>query len=142
MNIFFDTSVIVEVDRNSGAVISLLKKLVSQGHELLISTVTVAEILTGSYLRKDARDAVLKAKDILNQFTWKELDGAAAEKAAQLYAYLIVEKKEASVEYADVLIAATFLSSHADALITLNTKDFVVFPPIKDTVFRPEEFKK
>lgn len=142
MNLFFDTSILVELDRSNQAIAALLQRLVRQGDELFISTVTVAEIFTGSYLRKDMREAALKAKAILNQFTWKELDGATAETVAQLYAYLLIEKKEASVEYADVLIAATFLSSRCDAFITLNAKDFTVFPPLQGKVFRPEEFPR
>ena len=79
MKILFDSSIIVEIDRQNEQVITILKDLVNKKHELIISTITVSEILTGSYLRKDSEEAVVKAKEILNQFTWKDFDNESAE---------------------------------------------------------------
>lgn len=140
MKILLDTSIIVDIDRNNTSVVSLLKKIVEKGDEFVISTVTVAEILTGSYLRRDAKEAVQKAKEVLNQCQWKNVDGETAEKIAQLYSLLLVEKKEQQIEYPDVIIAATFFTSHCDILLTRNKKDFVLFPILKEKVFTPEEF--
>jgi len=64
MRVLLDTSVIVDVDRGKKEVIDVCRKL-TMGHEALISTVTVSEILTGSYLRKDYMKAVAKAKKVL-----------------------------------------------------------------------------
>lgn len=139
MKLLFDTSILVEVDRHNEQTVKLLEKLAEQ-EELFISTITVAEILTGSNLRKDAPLALLKAKEILNQFIWIEVDGDVAETVAKLYSYLLLEKKEKSIEYPDVLIAASLLSIRGEALITLNKKDFQLFPHIKEKVFTPEEF--
>ena len=140
MKILFDTSIIVEIDRHNSSVIKALKEWTEEGHELLVSTITVSEILTGSYLRKDINVSVLTAKEILNQFIWHEINGETAEKAAKLFSYLIIEKKLESIEYPDVLIGASFLSSGSDALITLNKKDFMILPGLKDKVFTIEEF--
>lgn len=52
---------------------------------------TVSEILTGSYLRRDYTKAVGKAKKVLGQFSWVNLDGVVAEKIALLNAYLITD---------------------------------------------------
>ncbi|MDP3640207.1 MAG: type II toxin-antitoxin system VapC family toxin [Nanoarchaeota archaeon] len=139
MKMVVDTSVLVEIDRHKEQTIRLLQKLAEQ-EELFISTVTVAEILTGAHLRKDASQALLKAKEVLNQFLWVDVDGEVADIVAKLYAFLLFEKKEKSIEYPDVLIAATFLSLHGDILLTLNKKDFQVFPQLKEKVCTPEEF--
>ena len=139
MRILFDSSIIVEIDRQNEQVINLLKKLVIKKHELIISTITVSEILTGSYLRKDSEEAVIKAREVLNQFNWKEFDNECAENSAKLLAFLIVEKKEKSVDYPDILIASTFMTLNCDYLITLNKKDFIVFPKIREFVLDYKE---
>ncbi len=142
MRILFDTSIIVEIDRQNKEIVNFLKFLSEKGEELVISTVTVSEILTGSYLRKDSKEAAIKAKEILNQFIWKEIDGKTAEISAKLFSYLIVEKMIESIEYPDVLIAASSLSTNSDYLITLNKKDFGLFPSLKDKIYTPTEFKE
>lgn len=140
MRVLLDTSVIVEIDRLNKDVLALLKELTSKNVELVVSTVTISEILTGSYLSKRAKKAVLEAKKILSQFLWIDLDGEVAEKTGKLLAYLIIEGK--MVEYQDVVIAATFFASHSDYLITLNKSHFLVFPKLKGKVFTPVEFRK
>jgi len=139
MRILVDTSVIVEIDRQNKETVELLKSLVEKNIELVISAITVSEILTGSYLRRDVRESLITAKEILNQFLWIDFDGEVAEKTGQLLAYLIAEKK--SIEYQDAGIAATFFVSHSDYLLTLNKKHFLVFPHLEGKVFSPSEFK-
>ncbi len=139
MKVLIDTSLIVDIDRQKKETVELFKKLAVDGTtEMVISAVTVSEILTGAYLKKDVKTSVLTAKEILNQFIWISLDGEVAEKTGQLLAYLLAEKKE--IGYQDTAIAASFLVSRSDYLLTLNKKDFVVFPALKDKVFSPEEF--
>ncbi len=140
MRILLDTSILVEVDRKNEKAIALLQKIIENGDELIISTVTVAEILTGSYLHHDPKTAITKAKEVLNQCIWKEIDGETAEIAAQLYSHLFLEKKQEQIEYPDVLIAATFFSSGSDVLLTLNVKDFILFEALKEKVYTPEAF--
>lgn len=142
MKILVDTSVIVEIDRHNKRIASLLKRLVERGDELIISTVTVAEILTGARLRRDADQATKKAKEILNQFIWCNADGDAAEVAAYLYSGLYATHNENSIEFQDVLIGATALSVHADVILTLNKKDFLLLSPVQHRVRTPEEFEK
>ncbi len=140
MRVLLDTSIIVEIDRHNEKVLNLLKKLAEKNVEVVISTVTISEILTGSYLKKDFKKAVLEAKKILSQFLWFDLDGEMAEKTAQLLSYLILEGKP--IEYQDVVIAATFFISRSDYLLTLNKDHFKIFPDIKNKVFTPEEFNE
>ncbi|TAL45685.1 MAG: PIN domain-containing protein, partial [Chitinophagaceae bacterium] len=92
MKIAVDTSVIVEIDRGNESVANLLKSIVEKNTTLVISSVTVSEILTGSYLTKDPKKSIQAAKEVLGQFVWIELDGQIAEKTAQILAYLISEK--------------------------------------------------
>ncbi|MFB6245179.1 MAG: hypothetical protein ABEJ03_02420 [Candidatus Nanohaloarchaea archaeon] len=43
MKLFFDSSVIVDIDRGREQTVSLMKKLTEGGNSFLISSVTVAE---------------------------------------------------------------------------------------------------
>lgn len=142
MKILCDTSIIVEIDRHNEKTVHLLQKLIEKGHELLVSTITVSEILTGSYLTKDVKTSVSTAKEILNQFSWNDFDGETAEVSSKLFSYLVLQKKQNDIEYPDVLIAAAFISKHCDSLLTLNKKDFVIFPNIEKFVYTPEELMK
>ena len=76
--VLVDTSIIVDVDRGREDVIELCKQLTST-NSAFISTVSVSEILTGSYLRKDYAVAVNKAKKVLSQFRWVSLSGDIAK---------------------------------------------------------------
>mgnify|MGYP001615889171 CR=1 FL=1 len=140
MNVVLDTSVIVEIDRKNQDTILVIKKLIDKNHEILVSTVTISEILTGSYLRRDFEKAVEEAKRILGQFLWIDLDASVAEKTAQYIAYLIAEDK--TIEYQDVAIAATFKVTDADYLLTLNKAHFELLPDLKGRVYEPKEFAK
>lgn len=140
MNILLDTSVIVEIDRRNDDVIKLIKKLIEKDHKIFISTVTVSEILAGSYLKKDFEKAVLEAKRILGQFLWVDLDGKIAEKTGQYISYLLSEDR--SIGYPDTAIAASCFIADCNYLLTLNKKDFIVFPELKTRVYEPKEFIK
>ena len=111
--VFVDTSIIVDVDRGKQDVIDLCKQLTST-NSALISTVSVSEILTGAYLRKDYKAAIKKAEKVLSQFRWVTLNGEAAKLVAELNAYLI--SKGQPIEYPDVAIAASFLLERCDVL--------------------------
>lgn len=140
MRIVLDTSVIVEIDRKNEDIIRIIKKLIENDHSILVSTITISEILTGSYLRKDFKRAVSEAKRILGQFLWIDLDAEIAEKTAQYLAYLITEGK--IIEYQDIAIAATFKITDSDYLLTLNKSHFQAIPELKNKIFEPREFAK
>jgi predicted nucleic acid-binding protein len=135
--VFVDTSIIVDVDRGKQDVIELCKKLTST-NRAFISTVSVSEILTGSYLRKDYKAAIKKAERVLGQFRWVPLNGEAAKLVAELNAYLI--SKGQPIEYQDVAIAASFLIEGCDVLLTENKEHFERLPNLKDKVMTPKEF--
>jgi predicted nucleic acid-binding protein len=135
--VFVDTSIIVDVDRGKEDVIELCKRLTST-NSAFISTVSVSEILTGAYLRKDYKVAVKKAEKVLNQFRWVTLNGEAAKLVAELNAYLI--SKGQPIEYQDVAIAASFLFECCNVLLTENKEHFERLPNLKGKVMTPKEF--
>jgi len=129
LKIVLDTSILVEVDRKNEAAVRLCKKITRQ-QEVYISTVTVAEILTGSYLRSEA--AVKKARRVLGQFHWIEIDGTIADKIAQITAYLMTVGK--MIEFQDVVIAATALVLNAHRFVTQNPDHFKRIPKLSGIV--------
>ena len=135
--VFVDTSIIVDVDRGKEDVIELCKRLTTT-NSAFISTVSISEILTGSYLRKDYKTAIKKAEKVLGQFRWVPLNGEAAKLVAELNAYLI--SKGQPIEYQDVAIAASFLMQGCDILLTENKEHFERLPNLKGKVMTPKEF--
>lgn len=136
MRVLIDTSILIDVDRGRKETIQVCRELTAN-HEALVSTVTVSEILTGSYLKSDYVKAVKKAKRILGQFTWVDLNGVIAEKIARLNAYLITEGQP--IEYQDQAIAASCLATKSDILLTKNKKHFTRIPTLQGKVLTPEE---
>ncbi|MCW3983217.1 MAG: type II toxin-antitoxin system VapC family toxin [Candidatus Bathyarchaeota archaeon] len=135
--VLVDTSIIVDVDRGKQEVINLCKQLTSTNNAF-ISTVSVSEILTGSYLRRDYSAAIKKAEKVLDQFRWVPLNGEVAKIVAELNAYLI--SKGQPIEYQDVAIAACFLAEGCDILLTENKDHFDRLPNLKGKVLTPKEF--
>ena len=140
MKVVLDTSIIVEIDRKNSRAIKTIKNLIGNNHDILVSSVTISEILAGSYLRKDFERAVQEAKRLLGQFLWIDFDARIAEKTAQYIAYLITEGK--IIEYQDIAIAATFKAEDADYLLTQNKTHFESLPDLKGKVCSLAEFEK
>jgi predicted nucleic acid-binding protein len=134
--VFVDTSIIVDVDRGKKDAIELCR-LLTRTNSALISTVTVSEILTGSYLRNDYKTALGKAEKVLGEFTWVSLDGEIARLVAELNAYLI--SNGLPIEYEDVAIAASCLSTGCEILLTENKDHFARIPKLKSKVKTPKE---
>jgi predicted nucleic acid-binding protein len=135
--VFVDTSIIVDVDRGKQDVIEFCKQLTST-NSALISIVSVSEILTGAYLRKDYKSTVKKAEKVLSQFRWVTLNAEVAKIVAELNAYLI--SKGQPIVYQDVAIAASFLMECCDVLLTENKDHFERLPNLKGKVTTPKEF--
>jgi predicted nucleic acid-binding protein len=140
MKIMVDTSIIVEIDRQNRNVVEILRDLIRKNFDLVISIITVSEILAGSYLNKDPRKSVIRGKEVLNQFEWIEFDGEVAEKTGEMTAHLISKGK--MVEFQDIIIAASFVTSHSDYLLTLNKKHFDRFPQLQKKVKNVNEIGK
>lgn len=127
----------MEIDRGNPGVIDMCKRLSRANAKLLLSSVTISEIFTGAYLKRDAR-AIQKVRRLLAQFEWIDMDDKIAEKTGELMAYLI--SKGEVIEYQDIVIAATFLVSDGDYLITENTEHFSRIPTIKSNVYNAGGF--
>ena len=99
--------------------------------------ITVSEILTGSFLRKNHESAVKKAKSIMGQMIWVNIDPLVAEKAREINAYLIISGEK--IEFLDVLIAATSIILNVDYILTLNNDHFKRILSLENKVISPKE---
>ncbi|MFH2106954.1 MAG: type II toxin-antitoxin system VapC family toxin [Candidatus Micrarchaeota archaeon] len=133
MDITFDTSFLVQIDRGNPQAIELIKKLTKEDTHLWISTITVSEIITGVYLRKDFEDAKQMANLVLGQFNWFNFNGVIAERTGEILAFLMSNKKP--VCFQDAAIAATAIEAGAQYIITENKNDFLMIPSIREKVF-------
>ena len=134
MKIFFDTSTLIEIERGNNNTIELMEFLSDKNADLIISIITVSEILTGVYLQPQPSKFLLKAKELLGQFHWEDVDGEVAKETAKLVALRIQKGKP--VDYQDNLIAATWIVSKSDFLITANQKHYD-FETLKGKVYTP-----
>jgi len=139
ISVLVDTSIIVDVDRGRQNTIDLCKRL-TRANRAFISTVSVSEIFTGAYLRRDYKRAVDKAEKVLGQFKWVLLDGEIAKLVGQLNAYLV--SNGLPIEYQVVVIAASCLVEGCDYLMTQNEDHFARIPKLKEKVVTPLEFIK
>jgi predicted nucleic acid-binding protein len=139
MKIIIDTSILVDIDRKNQKTIDIMKSL-TKDHDVIISVITVSEILTGSYLRKDQDIAVKKAKLVMGQMFWVDVDPKIAEKASEINAYLIINGK--IIEFQDVLIAATALILNCDFILTFNKEHFERIPALINRIYNPLELKE
>ncbi len=135
MKAVIDTSVIIDVDRRDADAIALMKKLTQKQIEVAISTVTLAEYLTGVFMNPRP-DALQKGRELITQFSWIAMDAQIAEKTAFLLAEQL--KNGRPVDFQDTVIASTFFEQFGDILITKNKKHFYQIPPGK--CFSPKEY--
>jgi len=139
LRILLDTSALIELERRNEDAIALVKRLIANNEELIISTVTISEILLGVYFQK-VHENVGEAKKLLSQFTWIPLDEKIADMTAKYEALLLAIGNQ--IEFKDVAIAATFAATKSDFLITQNKKHFEIIPEIGSKVCTIAEFKK
>src|SRR3989338_10390650 len=139
MKILFDTSALIELERQNQEAIALVKGLITSSEEIVISTVTISEVLLGVYFQK-AYEKIEEAKKLLSQFKWIPLDENIADVAAQYEALLLNIGNE--VEFKDVAIAATFAATKSDFLITQNKRHFQILPDIGNRAKTIAEFSK
>lgn len=139
MKILFDTSALIELERQNQEAIALVKGLITSREEIVISTVTISEVLLGVYFQK-AYEKIEEAKKLLSQFKWIPLDENIADVAAQYEALLLNIGNE--IEFKDVAIAATFAATKSDFLITQNKRHFQILPDIGNSAKTIAEFSK
>ena len=119
MNILFDTSSLIELERDNILAERVMKKHLND--TMLISVITLSEFHVGALLSKKPQ-AKLLAKAFLAQFIWKPVSDVVAIKTAE---YIVKNKKEGKrIHFQDAIIAATGQTLAVDVLITENKKDF------------------
>ncbi|MBI3036492.1 PIN domain-containing protein [Candidatus Woesearchaeota archaeon] len=139
MKILFDTSALIELERQNQEAIALVKGLITGSEEIVISTVTVSEVLLGVYFQK-AYEKIEEARKLLSQFKWIPLDENIADVAARYEALLLNIGNE--IEFKDAAIAATFAATKSDFLITQNKGHFQILPDIGNRAKTIAEFSK
>lgn len=144
MKIVLDSTVIIEFERKNQEALELVKDLIKNNEEILISAVSVSEALVGPYFSRDFKAALTEINQIISQFIPVNLDLEIAEKIAQYWVYLISIGKPIGkpVEYQDVAIAATFAVTKSDFLLTQNKKHFEILPEIGSKARTISEFRR
>lgn len=140
MKVFFDTTVLVDLDRQREDVLRMLEKVTAAGHEMWISTMSVSEIFLGAFLQRDADAASLRARKALSQFHWHDFDGDAALRTGQVAAFLMAHGRR--IEYEDTAIARAFLAAKGDVIVTDNKAHFEAIPGLSGRVRTPKEAAK
>lgn len=118
MNILFDISVLVAIDRGQHR--ELCTNLSSK-HDLAISMIAVAEMYQGAYY-SDTESALEKAESLLMQFDWLDFDGPVAETTGKILADL--QNTGEPVGFQDTAIAATVQAYNQDYLVSEETSHF------------------
>ena len=139
MKILLDSTALIDIERKNEEALELIENMSSNNEELIISAVTVSEILTGAYYR-GAREGLAAAKTLLAQFRLVPLDAEVADKTAQYVAFLL--RNGSPVDFKDVAIAATFAVTKSDFLLTQNKKHFEVLPEIGSKARTISEFRR
>jgi predicted nucleic acid-binding protein len=136
MKVIADTSVIVGIERKDNPTQRAMK-IIAQNCELYLSTITIAEILTGTYLRQDFDRATAKAKRLMGQFQWQDLTPPIAEQVGEANAYLISTWQQ--IELPDVIIGATCVCVPCEYLLTHNQRHFERMEFLRGKVMTPAD---
>ncbi len=139
MRILLDSTFLIDIERQNEEAVALVESLIANNEEIIISTVTTAEILTGAYFL-GSRENLSEAKTLLAQFSSVPLDEGIADKIAQYLAFLL--KNGNPIDFKDIAIAATFTVTKSDFLITQNKRHFEMIPEIGSKARTISEFKK
>jgi len=139
VRILLDSTFLIDIERQNEEAVALVESLIANNEEIIISTVTTAEILTGAYFL-GSRENLSEAKTLLAQFSSVPLDEGIADKIAQYLAFLL--KNGNPIDFKDIAIAATFTVTKSDFLITQNKRHFEMIPEIGSKARTISEFKK
>ena len=111
-----DTSILIDYYRKTDKANSVWIKLIREGYDFGISTITKYEIYSGaSNSQLEFWNGVLQAIEVL------PFDEMAVNKAVEINAFL--KKKRKQIDLADLFIAATAIASNLP-IATLNRKHF------------------
>lgn len=116
MRYLLDTTVLIDFLRGKDSVVTLLRQLALDGHELISCCVTVAELYSG--LRESERRDV---DELIDNLTYASISKAHAKQAGEARQYWGSKGKTLSV--ADCLVASAAGAAGA-VLLTANAKHF------------------
>lgn len=139
LKILLDSTVLIDIERKNEETLELVERMTTNNEQLIISVVTVTEILTGVYFR-GGRENLSEARTLLAQFLSVPLTEEVADKAAQYVAFLL--NKRTPIDFKDIAIAATFSVTKSDFLLTQNKKHFEAIPELGSKVRTISEFSK
>lgn len=138
MRVLLDTTVLIDIEHKERESLELMYELSKKKVDVLLSVITVSEILAGAYYT-EKEENIAAAKELLAEFDFIPLEWNVADVTAEVLAYR--NKIAEPIAYTDAAILATFLSGSADFLITENVKDFD-FPALERKVYTAKEFLK
>lgn len=121
MKVVVDTSILIDYLRGGKKWETFIKEI-DNGTELLLPTIVIFELFSGSSTKSLAKrfDII----DLLKQFRQIDLDEAIAKMAGELY-----RDVKQTLEVPDYIIAASALQMNAE-VVTLNKKHFEQIPNI------------
>jgi len=120
MKLLFDTSSLIELERNNELALRAMKKHLED--DLYISVVSVSEFHIGALLTQKPK-AAQASQAFLSQFLWEDITASIALKTAEIVANQ--KKKGRRIHFQDASIAATAEVLAVDVLVTENIKDFL-----------------
>ena len=116
-----DTGILIDHFHGHGAASALINRFVAADEQMVISVVTVTELLGGMRVGEEAQ-----TEQLLGLFTVLDADEAVGRQAA---VYLRAFRHSHRIDLGDALIAATALVSGIE-LLTRNVKHY----PMEDIV--------
>ncbi len=122
-----DSDIAIELPRGRNPL--LIEKLASiPRQKVFLSAVTVSELLFGAYRSRDPQHLLAMCRKFCLSFQILSLDENAAERAANVRAYL--EEQGQRIGAYDVLIAGIALA-YGQTLVTHNIREFKRVPDLQ-----------
>lgn len=120
--ILLDSTILIDFFRKKRKMKSVFYSLIPQ-HDFYISVITDFEVKIGAMTDQHRNDYQI----LLTNIAILPVDQTCIDKAAEIYS--VLRKKNALIELADLLIAATAISNSLP-LATLNPKHFQKIPSL------------
>lgn len=130
MGIIIDTNVLIDAEQGR---IDLSKIPLMEAHDgAFISVITIAELLAGVHMAKDADERIKRSafvQHMISKIPSLNFDHSVASAYSELYTYFLKSRKSAPSIH-DLQIAATAIA-HGYTVLTSNKADFNKIPGLK-----------
>ena len=131
MNVFLDTSTLIDMLDGSAPAIKAVGRLAEEGG-LYTSTINIYEMQKGVMGRRGEKEQLHAIEEITANLNVLPFDSRAAEAAAKAYSALRAKGKP--VSEVDYLIAGVCISNGITAIVTNNKRHFEGMPGIGKVV--------